>query len=180
MLIRPCRSLPVRNSWSTIRWPAVLLLIQAMLNRDDVMTMAVSKFSAFGCFAAMTMVVASSLVGCGGTPGPALGQVSGTVTLDGSPLDQALVEFVPEDGRPSFGTTGANGKYVLQYTDDKSGAVIGKHHVKITKNQVSGEVAAPTKPAPKGDPVPAKYNTESTLEVEVKSGSNVHDFKLES
>ncbi len=75
-------------------------------------------------------------VGCGGG-GPAdqpdLANVSGTVTLDGKPLADAMVQFNPDgEGRPSSGTTSSDGSYTLQYTADHSGAKIGGHSVTVS------------------------------------------------
>ncbi|MEO2018121.1 MAG: carboxypeptidase-like regulatory domain-containing protein [Fuerstiella sp.] len=75
-------------------------------------------------------------VGCGGggpTDQPDLADVSGTVTLDGKPLANAMVEFSPDgEGRPSTGTTSSNGSYTLQYTANHSGAKIGVHSVTVS------------------------------------------------
>ena len=42
---------------------------------------------------------------------PELGQVHGTITLDGKPLEGVSVLFEPENGRPSTAITDAAGKY---------------------------------------------------------------------
>ena len=117
-----------------------------------------------------------TLAGCGS--GSGLASVSGTVTLDGSPLPDALVSFYPEEGRFSSGTTDSSGHYVLDYTADEQGAVVGKHTVKITVATVQGE-GGPARP-PK-EKVPAKYNEKSELTVEVEPGTNADmDFNLTS
>ncbi|PQO37119.1 hypothetical protein C5Y96_06370 [Blastopirellula marina] len=118
------------------------------------------------------------LTGCGSGAGVA--PVSGTVTLDGQPLANALVSFYPqEEGkRFSTGTTDASGRYELVYTNDQHGAAIGKHTVKITTATVQGE-GGPARP-PK-EKLPAKYNDESKLIVDVTSGSNDStNFDLQS
>jgi len=118
------------------------------------------------------------LTGCGSGSGVA--PVSGTVTLDGEPLSGALVSFYPqEEGkRFSTGTTDSSGHYELVYTNDEKGAAIGKHTVKITTATVQGE-GGPARP-PK-EKLPAKYNEESELTVEVSSGSNSDtNFDLQS
>ena len=62
----------------------------------------------------------TSAIGCGGAPSdmPELGSVTGTVTLAGKPLADAIVEFRPAEGRPSSGKTNETGAYTLQYTSD--------------------------------------------------------------
>lgn len=117
--------------------------------------------------------------GCGGGAGsdqPDLGTVTGVVTMDGDPLSGVTVTFTPTEGRPSNGVTDEAGKYELGYLRDIKGAVIGTHSVSITTPQ-----EAPTPPGQKyKDPIPAKYNAQTTLTEEVKAGDNTIDFKLES
>ena len=54
-------------------------------------------------------------VGCSSS-GPDIAYVSGRVTMDGKPLAQATVVFIPEDGRPAGARTDADGRYVLNFT----------------------------------------------------------------
>ncbi len=58
-----------------------------------------------------------------------LGEVSGRVTLDGKPVRGITLIMQPDEGRPSQGTTDANGNYVMHYTLDKDGVRIGKANV---------------------------------------------------
>lgn len=136
---------------------------------------ALSGRIAATCLAVIALI---GLVGCGSGSGVA--PVSGTVTLDGQPLANALVSFYPQDEgkRFSTGTTDAAGHYELVYTNDQHGAAVGKHTVKITTATVQGE-GGPAKP-PK-EKLPAKYNDKSELTVDVASGSNSNtDFDLQS
>lgn len=125
----------------------------------------------------LALVICSTFSGCGGDDGPPVAPVSGNVTLDGKPLANVRVIFNPTDFRPSEGKTDSDGNYELTYTREKKGAVVGSHKVIITSkfgydeegNEISDE----------DETVPAKYNSESALTEEVKSGSNTIDFKLE-
>ena len=75
--------------------------------------------------------------------------------------------------------TDAAGRYELQYTRDLKGAKVGQHTVRISRFELA--LGEPKKDeAEKPKPLPAKYNIQSTLTREVKSGSNTFDFKLES
>ena len=106
---------------------------------------------------------------------PDVAPVSGTVTMDGSPLADVLVTFEPTTGQFSQGKTDASGKYELSYINNVKGAVLGAHKVSITtpsEAEGPGDV--------KDDPIPAKYNAETTLTAEVKAGENTCDFALES
>ncbi|MFN3158053.1 MAG: hypothetical protein ACE37I_01985 [Rubinisphaera brasiliensis] len=121
------------------------------------------------------------IAGCGGASDtPPLGTVSGTVTWNGEPLQDAYLTFQPETGRASIGRTDSNGQYSLAYTGDKNGALVGKHTVMITTategySDESGE--GNDRPA-REEILPAKYHSASELTAEVTSGSNTIDFDL--
>ena len=55
-----------------------------------------------------------SLAGCGS--GPPLGTVSGRITLDGQPIAQGNLQFVPQDASqgPTTGTPIVDGRYVAE------------------------------------------------------------------
>ena len=120
------------------------------------------------------------LAGCfAGTP-----VVEGTATLDGTPIDNGAIML-----QPLPGTSGANvggtitaGKIRLA---GPTGPAVGKHRVEIRWVRKTGKmVPIPTNPhGPErmeeiGETVPEKYNTRSTLEIEVKPGVNQFDWKL--
>jgi hypothetical protein len=69
--------------------------------------------------------------GCG-NPKPPVAEVTGTVTLDGKPLELVHVEFWPEVGPRAFGKTDASGKFSL-ITDDRTqeGCPPGRNKVAI-------------------------------------------------
>jgi len=90
--------------------------------------------------AASFVLVATSLVllnGCGSK----LHQVSGTVTLDGAPVEGAAVTFMSDDGKKVYaGLTDASGKYTL-YAGEKPGATAGAYKVLVTKpKKVEGDM----------------------------------------
>jgi len=135
----------------------------------------------------LTTLLFSSLAGCGAGQQQADGlpreAVSGTVTLDGQPLSGASIEFVPAEPNSPGGTSGEveKGRFVIE---GDRGPVAGSYRVlissllgtKVDASQPPGEA-----PAPKKDPIPAKYNTKSDLKVEVKAGGpNTFEFALSS
>ena len=86
-------------------------------------------------FVSILLVIGvGTVVGCKES-GPAVGTVSGIVTLEGEPIEGALVEFMPlGPGRGSSSTekTASDGFFELQYTVDRKGALVGKHQVQIS------------------------------------------------
>ncbi|QDT63531.1 transthyretin-like family protein [Calycomorphotria hydatis] len=121
-------------------------------------------------------------VGCQQRDIPTLGKVSGVVTLDGNPLPGASIVFSPEEGRASSATTDENGQYLLRYTMDLNGALIGTHTVIITTAQeaYSDESGQGKNVKAKTELLPAKYHTNTELKADVEQGENKIDFPLTS
>lgn len=111
--------------------------------------------------------------------------VSGVVTLNGSPLPGVMVTFQPMSsakggdagGVGSYAMTDANGKFTLEAStaNPQKGALVGKHKVRVATPPKGGankdsDSAAGSSKTPNADPIPARYNAESTLEFEVPAG----------
>jgi hypothetical protein len=63
-------------------------------------------------------------------------EVTGVVKLDGEPMPDALVEFLPDpdrgtSGPRSFGLTDAQGRFRLTCEGERDGAVVGFHRVLV-------------------------------------------------
>lgn len=127
--------------------------------------------------ALLLVVVAVSLAGCGASDLPELGRVSGVVTLDGKPLQDAGVAFQGPNGRLATGVTDAGGNYSLVLLNDTMGAVVGTNQVHITTAK-PGDDAVPGSAVK--ETLPARYNTKTTLTRDVKAGGNTFNFDLES
>jgi len=136
--------------------------------------------------AAPVAVLVVFLAGCGSADRVG---VSGKVTLNGQPLTNATIQFFPQGAMsPAGGTVVTDGKYELPA---KPGLPPGKYKVSIS-SPVGGETATGSfvaNPGAKGktvapqttvkDLVPAKYNTNTELQVEVTAkGPNTFDFDL--
>ena len=115
------------------------------------------------------------IAGCsgGGEPLPELTEVTGTVTLDGKPLENISVIFQPEaaDQASSRGTTNAEGKFKLMYNQDASGAVSGKHKVRFAVMDADSTGLLPEKYT--------RTNSVETADV-TKVGPNNFQFELKS
>ena len=139
------------------------------------------------------------VLGCSGDPDGAvrLVPVRGTITLNGKPMANAAVSFVPEPGNPSStaggDTTGPEGNYLARYRN-RSGLSPGKYKVLVTPGLASdtsanvsdafkddpfmaGEgsrVSTARKPAAKALEIKGEFDAEvapkgSTLDFDVKS-----------
>jgi hypothetical protein len=140
----------------------------------------------YGCrFAPALMLLA--MTGCQDktTPVDTLPRraVSGTVTLDGKPLAVGKIQFEPTGSDKGAIAAGdiTDGKYSI---DRAQGPTPGKYRVIISgiptvKIKEDEQPGGP--PKRQADPVPAKYNTKSTLTKEIAdASSNQFDFPLES
>ena len=119
--------------------------------------------------------------GCGDS-GPPLGKVTGQVTLDGKPLEGALVQFSPDaGGRGSFAATDASGRYELIFNADNKGALVGKHSVTITtaSEEEYNEETEETTPA-REEILPDRYHENTELTADDTGGGNTIDFPLPS
>ena len=98
--------------------------------------------------------------------------------MDGDPLPNVVVHFVPENGgRESAGMTDENGKYQAIYLPKVMGVKLGKQKVMIAAF-INDETDREERKALRK--IPAKYNAETTLSVEIKPGKNVCNFELTS
>jgi hypothetical protein len=114
-----------------------------------------------------------------------MGDVHGSVTLDGKPVESGAVQLVPLDGHaPTAGAQIVDGRFQTR-------AQVSKYRVKIDSNIAVGPDGKKVDPNRKIDKyskadftikqlVPDKYNRDSTLELDVKSGLNEPKFDLTS
>jgi hypothetical protein len=130
---------------------------------------------------AFAAVALSICFGCGSQF--ELGQAKGTVTLDGKPLEGAVVHFYPiiKDGDPvpptSSATTDASGNYEMVARTDQRGAAVGPHKVVVLYAALGGGSEPKNRPQ-----IPQKYQlaAKSDLVVDVKSGSGDYPLVLKS
>jgi hypothetical protein len=137
---------------------------------------------AFGRRVSGRMVMAASLcvawgvMGCGGA-GDTLDRqpVTGTVTLDGAPLETGTIRFLPESAEAATETSTVidAGAYAF---DKATGPVPGTYKVSISSVKgdafevPQGKMPGEVHPPPTKDKVPAAYNVKTTLTATVTSG----------
>jgi hypothetical protein len=123
-------------------------------------------------------------LGCG-RGGPRIVTVTGTVTRGGKPVEKLFLNFVPENGRPSWGVTDANGSYFLHYDREREGAIVGTHRVwvQVRPSSPQDEMAlarGTLKLHPETKQILAKYGKDtSTLTVDVSRDDQVIDLALD-
>jgi len=134
----------------------------------------------------LTTLVAAAVLAAG--CGPAgRGTLSGSVTLDGTPLALGGIALEPLPGGAGQATGGLvrDGRYELV---GKASPRVGTYRVRITASPTATgrTVPDPTRPpgslAPEliGGTVAPRFNTETTLSVEIAAGPNTADFAVAS
>jgi hypothetical protein len=132
-------------------------------------------------------LLAVLLVGCGGEKDDLPRRsVAGTVTLDGKPLSQGSIQFLPTgpDTPTAAMVEVKGGTYTITTAQ---GLVPGHYKVLISSANVpaSDPAKADALPGMSGPPLkellPVRYNAQSTLSAEVKTDApNAFDFLLSS
>ncbi|PQO36799.1 carboxypeptidase regulatory-like domain-containing protein [Blastopirellula marina] len=110
------------------------------------------------------------------------GHVTGTLTINGSPVQDAVVTFAPaEGGRSAIAVTQSDGTYELNYTPGVKGAKVGVNNVRIT-TYVAPELDDNKRVVNPGvaERLPPKYSRGQEISVEVKPGDNTFDFAVEA
>jgi hypothetical protein len=131
----------------------------------------------------LMLALVACLVCCAGGCQPAPAAVSGKVTLDGQPLDEAVIVFVPlEAGRRKTGAEIHDGAYVTSAVD---GLLPGNYRVEIADNPplsaAHGSGARPRTPVlPPGRRVlPSRYAHDSPLTIQWSGKDEARfDFRL--
>lgn len=127
--------------------------------------------------AAGGFLAAALLLGCSGDN--TTGEVTGTVSVDGKPAEKGSIGFVPVDGKsPTAGAEIKDGKYTAKVP-------VGTAKVEIRVPKVVGKKKLYNTPdSPVQDlleeVLPAKFNEESELKLDVKSGKNEKSWDLKS
>ena len=126
--------------------------------------------------------------GCGGGAdyeGPERAAVKGTVNFAGKPLPYGTITFIATEGRRASAMI-RDGSYAIP---EEQGPNLGKYQVQIvghakapetTEAGEEGEEEETEDESPDLGPqiIPARYNVNTELEVEITSGENTHPFDL--
>jgi hypothetical protein len=125
--------------------------------------------------------------GCGGSDNLPREAVSGSVSVDGTPVKMGVITFLPDspDVPTQGGGTITEGKYSIPQSQ---GLVPGKYRIVITSPEDKPEVVRDKgfnndmpgmAPIPAKQLIPPQYNDKSILTAEVRPGAaNVFEFNL--
>jgi len=124
----------------------------------------------------VSAIVLLALAGCSDT---GTGTVNGTVTLDGQPLKEGTVRFVPVDGQSQTSSA------VVKDGQFTAAVSLGEMKVEFSAPKVTGKRKMYDTPdSPVVDDVaeliPERFNVRSDLKISVKSGSQSETFPLKS
>lgn len=130
-------------------------------------------------------------------------EVAGVISLDGQPVPQAAIFFYQDNGSYSYGITDQSGHYVAMFNSEKSGVIPGLKQIEISTvhspipgglsgGREGGEADSedavaeeedpdlPAKQNRKGERIPACYNAQGMLKVNVDKSDRSLDFDLKS
>jgi hypothetical protein len=153
----------------------------------------------------LAVVLATAMLvqvgGCGSKQ--EYGEVEGVVTLDGQPLANAEVVFLPDPekgntGRRSIALTDAQGRYRVSSDAGRAGAPLGYHRVCINdllagppgapaplvegSAETAGSVKPPSQPQKQSKSrFPVEYGSAQSTplrDIEIKSGSQTINLKV--
>jgi hypothetical protein len=141
---------------------------------------ASARFSPTICW---SLIVVGMLSGCSRPPKEAeLAEVSGVVAINGKPLPNILVQFLPvvksgDQGPTSSGVTDEQGEFELETSGGKPGAVVGPCKV-LFIDMMEERVAQGTASLPPRISSSLATVRSGTKEVEVKSEGSRFKFDL--
>jgi hypothetical protein len=117
--------------------------------------------------------IAILVVVCGcGDGHPKRVPASGVVLIDGQPLSQGNIKFVPKNGRPSAGKIGPDGHFSLTCYDGNDGALLGTHQVQVAANHIISDSKIEWF-------APSEYADFRTANLNVEVTKPVDDLKIE-
>jgi hypothetical protein len=123
----------------------------------------------------VALAVLLALAGCSAKDG----KVTGTVTIDGTPLESGSILFVPVDGKsPTTGGSIKEGRYSVRVPPGTMKVSISAPEV-VGKKKIYPTADSPEMPVTK-ERLPPRYNESTELTLEVKLGTNEKDFELHS
>jgi hypothetical protein len=109
--------------------------------------------------AALGLAVVLAAAGCGGDT---MGRVSGTVTYQGRPVTQGIVQFIPASGPMAAGGLDAQGRFRLTTRTPGDGALAGHHTVCVIPFYPAASDMPDGAPPPDPKDIPKRYRAAAT------------------
>ena len=170
-----------RNRVSLSRNVAVMLVPSNAASIAGLFPMQSHAYRKIARFCAIGLVIATCF-GCGKT-GPRRAAVSGHVTLNGQPINEGVIQFLPVEGTvgPETGGIITNGQYDIAHDH---GPIVGKSRIELrASKKTGGKIQDPTgRPGVLTDEYkemfPPGSNTNSSLVREIKDEPNKLDFDI--
>jgi hypothetical protein len=132
-------------------------------------------------FRTLALALLATAIGCGQSSDLDKVVVRGTVTLDGQPIPNGELRFIPTNGTkgPISGGPIKDGAYVAQ---GRGGVPVGEHRVEIKAYRPAAKAGQPTDPegGPAEQYLDKRYNEQSTLTAKIDSSTETQDFQLTS
>lgn len=127
------------------------------------------------------LLLLAFFAGC--SDAPPLVQVDGHVTRAGKPLSGVVLQFNPVDGRPSFGISDPEGKFILHYSKHYEGARMGKHRVYVSfdRNAAPFDETGKQQLSEVQQAILKKYGSpeDSPLDVELREDNQLVEIRLD-
>jgi hypothetical protein len=134
------------------------------------------RFITFFKMTLFCVALAFTFTGCGYRR-PTQVKTTGTVTLDGEPVSQASLMFIPDSGRPASGSTNTDGEFELSSYGGNDGLPAGNYRVTVTKlvlkDKFQGQLENLEKQAEE-----AAEESEESEAVDVEFGDNAYENEL--
>ena len=135
------------------------------------------------CWLSICVFFVCGILGCGSSGACSL---SGQVTFDDQPITDGNIRLNPIEGASGPGGSAkiVDGRYEIP---EDGGMLAGKHRVLISATRETGRMVraenlggGPDRIEQVVQYIPARYNRNSELEVELNLGENTKDFALRS
>ena len=127
------------------------------------------------------VLFAVTSIGCGQSSDLDKVVVRGTVTLDGQPIPNGELRFIPTNGTkgPVSGGPIKDGAYVAQ---GRGGVPVGEHRVEIKAYRPATKPGQPV--SPEGGPaeqyLDKRFNEQTMLTAKIDASTETQDFQLTS
>ncbi len=128
------------------------------------------------------LLMISTLVGCTRHSDPLRAEVHGNVSLNGQPIQDGSITFMPVEGNkgPTAGGAVKEGRYSISKAQ---GPIVGKNRIELHSARYTGrKFPRPWDATVMGDEVvddfPSQFNTQSELVRGIEAGENAINFEL--